>query len=91
MSDLGSEDIDDQGPNLGVGNYYYSFFILHSQPPTFKLQSYEGERNEAGERHGQGKAILPNGDVYEGRYQNGQRHGKVSVFKQYGLCFCMYK
>lgn len=37
--------------------------------------SYEGERNENEERHGKGKAILPNGDVYEGEYVNGKRHG----------------
>ena len=37
---------------------------------------YEGERNERGERHGNGKAVLPNGDVYEGQYKNGMRHGK---------------
>ncbi|XP_035998215.1 radial spoke head 1 homolog isoform X1 [Fundulus heteroclitus] len=40
-----------------------------------KLGEYEGERNEAGERHGVGKATLPNGDIYEGAYQNGKRHG----------------
>ena len=43
--------------------------------PFFK--EYEGERNELGERHGQGRAVLPNGDIYEGCYANGQRHGKV--------------
>uniref|UniRef100_A0A3Q2QXP7 Radial spoke head component 1 n=1 Tax=Fundulus heteroclitus TaxID=8078 RepID=A0A3Q2QXP7_FUNHE len=42
-----------------------------------KLGEYEGERNEAGERHGVGKATLPNGDIYEGAYQNGKRHGHV--------------
>ncbi|XP_067322821.1 radial spoke head 1 homolog isoform X1 [Anolis sagrei] len=40
------------------------------------LGEYEGERNEAGERHGQGKARLPNGDTYEGQYANGKRNGK---------------
>ena len=39
------------------------------------LQEYEGERNEREERHGLGKAILPNGDKYEGLYENGKRHG----------------
>ncbi|CAI8017685.1 Radial spoke head 1 homolog [Geodia barretti] len=58
MSDLGSEDMEDQGPNLG---------------------SYEGGRNEAGERHGQGKALLPNGDRYDGDYICGQRYGKMSA------------
>lgn len=36
---------------------------------------YIGERNEKEERHGQGAAQLPNGDVYEGQYQDGQRQG----------------
>lgn len=40
-------------------------------------QEYEGERNEAGERHGHGKARLPNGDTYEGSYEFGKRHGQV--------------
>lgn len=40
------------------------------------LGTYEGERNEAEERHGNGKAVLPNGDTYEGEYQYGLRHGK---------------
>ncbi|XP_068929156.1 radial spoke head 1 homolog [Petaurus breviceps papuanus] len=40
------------------------------------LGEYEGERNEEGERHGYGKAILPNGDVYEGQYAHGKRHGQ---------------
>ena len=47
---------------------------------------YDGERNEADERHGSGRAILPNGDIYEGEYQCGKKHGegtykfKVSFF-----------
>ena len=39
-------------------------------------QEYEGERNESNERHGFGKAKLPNSDTYEGFYQNGKRHGQ---------------
>ena len=39
------------------------------------LGSYEGERNENEERHGMGKAVLSNGDEYDGEYQNGQRNG----------------
>nr|XP_033796070.1 radial spoke head 1 homolog [Geotrypetes seraphini] len=46
------------------------------------LGEYEGERNEAGERHGNGKARLPNRDTYEGMYENGKRHGLgVYIFK----------
>ncbi|XP_018651571.1 hypothetical protein Smp_190140 [Schistosoma mansoni] len=39
------------------------------------LGEYEGGRNERDERHGYGKAILPNGDTYEGMYENGKRNG----------------
>lgn len=42
-------------------------------------QEYEGDRNEAGERHGVGKALLANGDVYQGQYENGKRHGEVTM------------
>ncbi|XP_035724854.1 radial spoke head 1 homolog isoform X2 [Vespa mandarinia] len=46
------------------------------------LGLYEGERNEQGDRHGFGKALLPNGDMYIGRYCEGLRNGKgIYVFK----------
>nr|CDS26175.1 radial spoke head 1 [Hymenolepis microstoma] len=38
--------------------------------------TYEGGRNEVGERHGYGKAVLPNHDTYEGYYEKGQRNGE---------------
>jgi len=41
------------------------------------LKEYEGERNEHDERHGMGRAVLPNGDIYTGKYAHGQRHGQV--------------
>ncbi|KAA8581017.1 hypothetical protein FQN60_002598, partial [Etheostoma spectabile] len=41
-----------------------------------KVGGYEGDRNEAGERHGVGKAVLSNGDVYQGQYEHGKRHGQ---------------
>jgi radial spoke head protein 1 len=41
----------------------------------FILKTYEGDRNEQNERHGFGKATLPNGDTYEGQYEFGKRHG----------------
>uniref|UniRef100_A0A8C1DN86 Radial spoke head component 1 n=1 Tax=Cyprinus carpio TaxID=7962 RepID=A0A8C1DN86_CYPCA len=40
------------------------------------LGEYEGDRNEAGERHGQGKAVLPKGDTYQGAYESGKRCGQ---------------
>ena len=40
-----------------------------------ELGIYSGDRNEKEERHGQGQTELPNGDEYEGEYQNGKRHG----------------
>lgn len=49
------------------------------------MKEYEGERNEADERHGVGRAVLANGDIYQGHYKNGKRHGKVSVV------FCLVK
>lgn len=55
------------------------------------LQEYEGERNEAGERHGAGRAVLPNGDTYQGMYENGKRCGQVNlsalnILKWLALC-----
>ncbi|KAG7462397.1 hypothetical protein JOB18_044975 [Solea senegalensis] len=41
-----------------------------------KLGEYEGDRNDEGERHGVGRAVLPNGDIYEGHYEKGQRQGQ---------------
>ena len=32
---------------------------------------YEGGRTEAGARHGTGKAVFENGDIYEGDYVTG--------------------
>nr|CAD7260652.1 unnamed protein product [Timema shepardi] len=40
-----------------------------------EIKEYEGGRNDSNQRHGQGRALLPNGDVYEGKYRNGKRHG----------------
>ncbi|KAK9303333.1 hypothetical protein QLX08_004931 [Tetragonisca angustula] len=46
------------------------------------LGLYEGERNEKGDRHGRGEALLPNGDMYVGQYCKGLRHGRgLYVFK----------
>lgn len=39
------------------------------------LGEYEGGRNEKDQRHGHGKARLPNGDTYEGMYDSGTRNG----------------
>ncbi|KAL6094793.1 rsph1 [Pungitius sinensis] len=62
MSDVGSDEFDDERSKLG---------------------EYEGDRNEAGERHGVGKAVLPNGDVYQGRYEKGSRHGQPHSLGKY--------
>ncbi|XP_058947615.2 radial spoke head 1 homolog [Pocillopora verrucosa] len=48
------------------------------------LGEYEGDRNEEEERHGKGKAKLPNGDVYEGEYSHGKRHGQGTYKFQNG-------
>jgi len=44
------------------------------------LGEYEGDRNDEGERHGDGKAVLPNGDRYVGSYEHGLRHGKGTYY-----------
>eukprot|EP00747_Dinoflagellata_sp_TGD_P212155 gnl/TRDRNA2_/TRDRNA2_85277_c0_seq2.p1 gnl/TRDRNA2_/TRDRNA2_85277_c0~~gnl/TRDRNA2_/TRDRNA2_85277_c0_seq2.p1 ORF type:complete len:506 (+),score=100.69 gnl/TRDRNA2_/TRDRNA2_85277_c0_seq2:120-1637(+) len=36
---------------------------------------YEGERDSAGRRHGQGKFMLANGDLYEGQWFNDKKEG----------------
>ena len=58
-----SADTIDLGVRIGDG-------------PHIQTYKYEGERNAQGERHGKGKATLPNGDTYEGTYEHGLRHGK---------------
>jgi hypothetical protein len=54
---------------------------LHRDLLSLTFQTYEGERNEAGERHGKGLSNLPNGDIYDGEYANGKRQGKVHVYE----------
>lgn len=39
-------------------------------------QTYEGERNDAGQRHGNGTATFANGDSYTGSYAEGLRSGE---------------
>ncbi|KAG2457373.1 radial spoke head 1 homolog [Polypterus senegalus] len=51
------------------------------------LGEYEGERNDDGERHGHGKAILPNRDTYEGQYENGKRNGQGKYRFTNGACY----
>jgi radial spoke head protein 1 len=38
-------------------------------------EPYDGEYNENGQRHGQGKVTLSNGDTYEGLWKDGMKHG----------------
>eukprot|EP00698_Gefionella_okellyi_P006608 TRINITY_DN15931_c0_g1_i1.p1 TRINITY_DN15931_c0_g1~~TRINITY_DN15931_c0_g1_i1.p1 ORF type:complete len:332 (-),score=59.72 TRINITY_DN15931_c0_g1_i1:14-937(-) len=42
---------------------------------VIKCGLYAGDRDDQGRRHGKGKAILPNGDQYDGQYATGLRHG----------------
>lgn len=52
--------------------------------PSDTIGLYEGERNDAGERHGYGHALLPNGDQYDGEYRNGFRHGPGTYYFKKG-------
>jgi len=49
---------------------------LPGEEDTDYIGEYDGDRNELEERHGNGKAILPNHDVYEGQYRKGLRYGQ---------------
>ncbi|XP_048825920.1 radial spoke head 1 homolog [Brienomyrus brachyistius] len=51
------------------------------------LGEYHGDRNEIGERHGVGKAVLPNGDTYHGVYENGKRSGTGTYLFKNGACY----
>jgi len=42
--------------------------------------TYEGEHNDKNQRHGLGHAEFHNGDIYDGHYENGKRHGS-GVYK----------
>jgi len=44
------------------------------------IGTYEGERNEARERHGKGKMLFKNNELYTGNYKNGKREG-YGVYK----------
>ncbi|TNJ30120.1 putative Phosphatidylinositol-4-phosphate 5-kinase [Giardia muris] len=46
-----------------------------SEQPILNIGTYTGPRNELGERHGRGRCIFPNKDVYVGDYEKGLRHG----------------
>ncbi|NXI42517.1 RSPH1 protein, partial [Galbula dea] len=47
-----------------------------SEEAEADLGEYDGERNSEGERHGRGRARLPNGDTYDGEYERGFRSGQ---------------
>ena len=40
---------------------------------------YEGEVDDDMRFHGRGKETFANGDVYEGEYRNGNRHGEGKI------------
>ncbi|XP_015738736.1 radial spoke head 1 homolog isoform X1 [Coturnix japonica] len=51
------------------------------------LGEYDGDRNNEGERHGHGKAVLPNGDKYEGEYEHNLRNGQGTYRFKSGVCY----
>lgn len=50
---------------------------------AYPYGEYEGGRDDQLDRHGFGSALLPNGDIYEGYYLHGKRHGRGKVFNQH--------
>lgn len=55
--------------------------------PSGKEGRYEGERNEAGEKHGQGKLTYANGDTYVGEWKNNKKDGKGTYLYKNGDCY----
>ena len=48
---------------------------------------YDGEYNEKNQRHGIGHAEFHNGDIFDGHYESGKRHG-LGVYK-WAVTFCI--
>lgn len=51
------------------------------QQDRYPYGEYEGGRDDQLDRHGFGSALLPNGDIYEGEYYHGKRHGRGNYSK----------
>ena len=60
---------DDGAPPQGIGTYEGG----RAEPNAELAHTY-------GKREGFGTATFPNGDVYEGDYVNGMRHGKGTYY-----------
>lgn len=69
------------GPNLDDDerwpNKAYNGELPYPIPPRTKKYAgeYEGDFDDRGVRHGSGKVVFPNGDVYTGKFKNGMRQG----------------
>lgn len=55
--------------------YLFDIYLFRSLNFTLKNYKYDGSYNDQNQRHGEGKAIFANGDMYEGAYENGKRNG----------------
>ena len=53
----------------------YDGRTLHPMHHGGGAETYKGEVNKQGQRHGKGKCVYPNGCVYEGGWKNGLSHG----------------
>ena len=49
--------------------------VLFTSYATPQSSTYEGERNQKGEPHGQGIVTYSSGDKYLGEFKNGKRNG----------------
>ncbi len=56
--------------------------------PALRFGLYNGSRDEQGQRHGFGEAMLKNGDEYVGEYRDGKRHGSGMYKFQNGARYC---
>jgi hypothetical protein len=55
--------------------FYTDDAVDYTKAASFE-DSFEGMRNDQGQRHGQGTAIYSDGGKYVGEFKNGYRHGK---------------
>jgi radial spoke head protein 1 len=59
-----------------VAHQMYTWDRRFAPAHEYTKDTYTGERNEAGERHGQGIDYFANGDKYEGQWEAGKSHGQ---------------
>ncbi len=53
--------------------------VLFTSYVTSQSVTYEGERNQEGEYHGQGVMTFPSGEKYVGEFKDGKLHPQIKT------------